>query len=101
MGVEREVARRETDVKTRERERKERDEGESETTEEDIEQGLEMSDRGRENKKRHIGIRREGKKISYGWCRWETRGIEVGRSKVVLCICQFKSVILRMYNLLM
>lgn len=60
-----------------------------------------MSDRGRENKKRSIGIRWEGKKISYGWCRWETREIEVGHSKVVLCICQFNSARLWMYNLLM
>lgn len=42
-----------------------------------------------------------GKKISYGGCRWETREIEVGHSKVVLCICQFNSARLRMYNLLM
>lgn len=32
--------------------------------------------------------------ISYGRCSRETRGIEVGLSKVVLCICQFSSVVL-------
>lgn len=31
-----------------------------------------MNDRGQENKRRRIGIREE--KISYGWCKWETRG---------------------------
>jgi len=59
-----------------------------------------MNDRGQENKKRCIGIRRAGE-ISYGECRWETRRIEVGCSKVVPYIYQFSSVIPRIYQFLM
>ena len=79
MGVEREVERRETDeTKRRGEEERERDErggggGGSETTE-GRRRRVEMSDGGRGNKKRCIGIKRGGEKISYGWCRRETRG---------------------------
>lgn len=48
-----------------------------------------MSERGQENKKKCIGIRRAGE-ISYGGRRQETRRME-GHGKVVLCVCQFNS----------
>lgn len=60
MGVEREVERRETDeTKQREEEEREKDKregGGSETTE-GRRRGVEMSDGGRGNKKRCIGIK--------------------------------------------